>query len=201
MIFPCGVACFDISRGTLVARSEFMLITDLTIDECRAVLRGTNLGRLACVKYDQPYVVPIYFDFYEDYLYSFATLGKKIQWMRSNPRVCVEVDHILDQFNWTTVVAEGRYEELTRTPAHEAARKRAFSLFQNRPDWWFPAGGRTRRSPDRVPVIYRIEIESLSGREAARNRTTLARTRFESAARAPQWWSHVLRPLQGPDQD
>jgi nitroimidazol reductase NimA-like FMN-containing flavoprotein (pyridoxamine 5'-phosphate oxidase superfamily) len=174
-----------------------MLITELTIDECRQILRGTNLGRLACVRYSQPYIVPIYFDYYEDYLYSFATKGKKIQWMRTNPRVCVEVDYIVDQFNWTTVVAEGRYEELTKAPAHEAARKRAHLLFQNRPDWWFPAAGKTLSTLNRVPVIYRIEIESVSGRQAARNRTrpTLP---GPASTRAPQWWSHVLRPLQRP---
>jgi uncharacterized protein len=176
-----------------------MLITELTVDDCRAILRGTNLGRLACVRYSQPYIVPIYFDYFDDYLYSFATMGQKIQWMRTNPRVCVEVDHILDQFNWTTVVAEGRYEELTKAPAHETARKRAYSLFQNRPEWWFPAGAKTRLTLERVPVIYRIEIESVSGREAARNRARATRASTGAAsAKAPQWWSHVLRPLQRP---
>jgi nitroimidazol reductase NimA-like FMN-containing flavoprotein (pyridoxamine 5'-phosphate oxidase superfamily) len=118
--------------------------------------------------------------------------------MRTNPRVCVEVDHIIDQFNWTTVVAEGKYEELTKAPAHQAARKRAQSLFENRPDWWFPAGAKTRSSPERVPVIFRIEIEALSGREASRNTRTALDTGIAAATRAPQWWSHVLRPLQGP---
>jgi nitroimidazol reductase NimA-like FMN-containing flavoprotein (pyridoxamine 5'-phosphate oxidase superfamily) len=177
-----------------------MLITELTIDECRAILKGTNLGRLACVRYSQPYIVPIYFDFCDDNLYSFATVGKKIQWMRTNPRVCVEVDDITDQFNWTTVVVEGRYEELTKTPAHEAARKRAYLLFQNRPDWWYPAGGKTqkhRTSPERAPIIYRIQIESVSGREAARNRVRPRPARVSTgSAKAPTWWSHVLRPLR-----
>jgi nitroimidazol reductase NimA-like FMN-containing flavoprotein (pyridoxamine 5'-phosphate oxidase superfamily) len=176
-----------------------MPITELTIDECRAILRETNLGRLACVRYSQPYVVPVYFDFHDDNLYSFATVGKKIQWMRTNPRVCVEVDDSTDQFNWTTVVVEGRYEELTKAPAHEAATKRAYTLFQNRPDWWYPAAGKTRKnrfSPERAPVIYRIVIESVSGRQAARNRVRPMRARAGASAKAPAWWSHVLRPLQ-----
>ena len=178
-----------------------MLITELPIEECRAILRGTNLGRLACVRSSQPYIVPIYFDFSDDYLYSFATLGQKIQWMRANPRVCVEVDDITDQFNWTTVVVEGRYEELTKAPAHEAAMKRAYLLFQDRPGWWFPAGGKTqknRSAPERAPVIYRVVIESVSGRVAVRNRTAPMRAPASAAsARAPHWWSHVLRPLRG----
>jgi hypothetical protein len=62
--------------------------------------------------------------------------------MRTNSRVCVEVDHIVDRFNWTTVVVNGRYEELTRSPAYKAARERACLLFKNRPDWWYPAAGK-----------------------------------------------------------
>ena len=101
-----------------------MQIRELRTEECLAVLAATNLGRLACVRYNRPYIVPVYFDFYEDALYSFATVGKKIQWMRTNPRVCVEFDEIVDRFNWTTVVVKGRYEELTKSPARRPASGR-----------------------------------------------------------------------------
>jgi len=176
-----------------------MQIRELTSEECREMLQATNLGRLACVRYNRPYIVPVYFDFFEDALYSFATVGKKIQWMRTNPRVCVEFDEIIDRFNWTTVVVKGRYEELTKSPAHQAARKRAYALFEDRPDWWYPAAGKTRSSEIRTPVIYRIQIEGVSGRRAARDSSKVARTRPGPAAtQAPHWWSHVLRPLQGP---
>ena len=88
--------------------------------------------------------------------------------MRTNPRVCVEVDDIVDQFNWTTVVVKGKYEELTKSAAHQAARKRAYLLFENRADWWYPAAGKMRTSVIRTPVIYRIQIEDVSGRQACR---------------------------------
>jgi nitroimidazol reductase NimA-like FMN-containing flavoprotein (pyridoxamine 5'-phosphate oxidase superfamily) len=176
-----------------------MQIRELTMAECLAMLQATNLGRLACVRYNRPYIVPVYFDLYRDALYSFATVGKKIQWMRTNPRVCVEFDQIADRFNWTTVVVRGRYEELTKSPAHQAARRRAYALFENRPDWWYPAAGKMRSSEIRTPVIYRIQIEALSGRRAARDPKKIARDKpAPSVARAPHWWSHVLRPLQGP---
>ena len=176
-----------------------MQIRELTTDECEAILQSTNLGRLACVRYNTPYIVPVYFDYHRDALYSFATVGKKIQWMRTNPRVCVEFDEILDRFNWTTVVVKGRYEELTKSAAHQAARKRAYALFENRPDWWYPAAGKTRSGEIRTPVIYRILIETISGRRAASNPRKVARPKpVPAATQAPHWWSHVLRPLQGP---
>jgi len=178
-----------------------MEIREFSLDECRAVLKTTNLGRLACVRYSQPYIVPIYFDFYDDALYSFATIGKKIHWMRTNPRVCVEVDHIADRFNWTTVVVKGTYEELTSAPSQEAARDRASTLLHNRPDWWYPAVGKVGSAGIRKPVVYRIRIESMSGRQALRDPAKISGGVLPHAARAPHWWSHVLRPLRGHSAD
>lgn len=143
-----------------------MLIHELTKDECREVLRHVNLGRLACARDNQPYIVPIYFDFDGDHLYSFATLGQKIEWMRANPRVCVEVDDITDQYHWTTVVVFGRYEELPQTGGHEDSRKHAHALFQKRPEWWQPATGKTTSREHHIPIVYRIRIDRLSGRRA-----------------------------------
>jgi nitroimidazol reductase NimA-like FMN-containing flavoprotein (pyridoxamine 5'-phosphate oxidase superfamily) len=67
-------------------------ILELTNDQCIKALTRLGFGRLACSHDNQSYVVPIYFAYRERYLYSFATLGQKIDWMRANPLVCVEAD-------------------------------------------------------------------------------------------------------------
>ncbi len=146
-----------------------MLIHELTDDECRDVLKRTNLGRLACARHDQPYIVPIHFDFDVDgdSIYSFSTLGQKIDWMRANPKVCVEVDDIADKSHWTTVVVIGRYQELTDAPGHQGARDRARDLFEKRREWWFPAAAKLPTVERSVPVVYRIRIDRLSGRRAS----------------------------------
>lgn len=169
-----------------------MLIHELTKAECEAVLQRTNLGRLACARNNQPYIVPIYFDFDGSHLYSFATLGQKIQWMRINPRVCVEVDNIADQFQWTTVVVLGRYQEL-RTPDHEDLKLRAEELFKKRQNWWLPGAGKTPSSEHGVPVIFRITIDRISGRRAAGPKATLTPSK-SMQAKAPAWWMDVVRP-------
>jgi uncharacterized protein len=151
-----------------------MFIDQLTDDECVDVLRRITLGRLGCAKNNKPYVVPIYFKFDAPmpgatYLYSFANLGQKIYWMRANPFVCVEVDDVTDEFNWTTVIVSGRFEELT--PAdHPQAAERAYELLRARQDWWQPAAGKTDVSYRYVPIVYRIRIDAMSGRRAARDR-------------------------------
>jgi nitroimidazol reductase NimA-like FMN-containing flavoprotein (pyridoxamine 5'-phosphate oxidase superfamily) len=148
-----------------------MVVHQLTDEECEAVLRRTNLARLGCARDNQPYVVPIHFKFDARgadarYLYSFANLGQKIRWMRGNPLVCVEVDDMTDHLHWTTVVVFGRFEELTAE--HGKATDRAYDLLRDRPEWWLPAAAKTGVSGRYVPIVYRIRIDSMSGRRAAR---------------------------------
>jgi nitroimidazol reductase NimA-like FMN-containing flavoprotein (pyridoxamine 5'-phosphate oxidase superfamily) len=174
-----------------------MHIEELTGAECLTILEHTNLARLACSRDDQPYIVPIYVDFDGHALYSFSMYGLKIEWMRSNPSVCVEVDDIVDQYNWTTVVVFGRYEELQETPEYETLRDRAAQLFRHRPEWWLPAAGRvTSHEPTQVPVVFRIRIMSVHGRRAVRHETAAAvadRRVRRASDTAPRWWIQVLR--------
>jgi nitroimidazol reductase NimA-like FMN-containing flavoprotein (pyridoxamine 5'-phosphate oxidase superfamily) len=97
-------------------------------------------------------------------------VGQKIEWMRENPKVCVEVEDIADKNRWTTVLAFGRYEEMADSPADNAARESAQELFQRRPEWWLPAAAKAGEREHHAMVIYRIQIDRLSGRRASRDR-------------------------------
>jgi len=144
------------------------------------VIGRAHHGRLGCARADQPYVVPFSFYFApdENCLYSFSTLGQKIDWMRSNPKVCVEVDELVDSLNWTSVLAFGRYEEIRDSKQDEDVRRRANELFQQRPTWWLPGLGKLTPGEEHVtPVVYRILIDKLTGRRAAVNRPGPPQTR------------------------
>ncbi len=146
-----------------------MTIHELTVAECEAFLGNATVGRLGCAHRNQPYIVPVsvYFSRDEKCVYGFSTVGQKIEWMRENPNVCLEVDLISDQREWTTVLAVGRYEELG--DSHRAERQRALELFQGHPRWWLPAGARLVSGGEHASrVIYRIHISSISGRKAVR---------------------------------
>jgi len=148
-----------------------MLIQELTPAECADILQRTNLGRLACCKDEQPYVVPVHFSFDADRgcVYSFSTVGQKVLWMRANPLVCLEVEDVTDKNHWQTVVVFGSYAEIHRSPEESDARGRAEALFQQRPEWWLPAAAKlsSREHPD--VVIYRINVDRVTGRRATRN--------------------------------
>jgi uncharacterized protein len=147
-----------------------MLLHELNPAECADILRRTNLGRLGCSRDGQPYVVPIHFSFDEasGCVYSFSTVGQKVRWMRENPRVCLEVEDVSDKDHWQTVVVFGRYEEIHDSPAETEALQRAQALFLQRPEWWLPAAAKVQSGERPGMVVYRIQIDRVSGRRAAR---------------------------------
>jgi nitroimidazol reductase NimA-like FMN-containing flavoprotein (pyridoxamine 5'-phosphate oxidase superfamily) len=148
-----------------------MLVHELNSTECSALLQRNSLGRLGYAYFDQPYIVPIHFSFDADLncVYGFSTIGQKVEQMRRNPRVCLEVDEIVDKNNWTTVLVVGRYCEIHRDPREAEALRRAQRLFQERHEWWLPGTAKLGSKEHEHAVIYRISIDQLTGRRAARD--------------------------------
>ena len=147
-----------------------MRIGEITAKECQEILKRISIGRLGCSREDQPYVVPIYFAYEPDHLYGFATDGQKIEWMRTNPKVCVEIDEITNHFQWTSVVLYGRYRELPDLPQYAEERDHARKLLETRSLWWQTAftSRRLKSSDDLIPpLFYCIEIDSMTGYRAA----------------------------------
>jgi nitroimidazol reductase NimA-like FMN-containing flavoprotein (pyridoxamine 5'-phosphate oxidase superfamily) len=140
--------------------------------ECGEVLKRSDLGRLACAHNGQPYIVPIHFSFdaARECLYALSTVGQKIDWMRENPKVCVEVEDIKDKDHWTTVLAFGRYQEMDDSPDDAAARRNAQELFEQRAEWWLPAAAKLPSRERHAMVVYRIQIDRMTGRRASRAR-------------------------------
>jgi uncharacterized protein len=147
-----------------------MLIKELARQESLELLARTHLGRLGCALGTQPYVVPLYFTYRDNYLYSFSTVGQKIEWMRVNPLVCVEADEVVNSQQWMSVIVFGRYEELPDTPEWKSARTFAYELLKQNAIWWEPAYVKTiLHGTDRplVPVFYRIDVKEITSHRAS----------------------------------
>ncbi|HEY2159120.1 MAG TPA: pyridoxamine 5'-phosphate oxidase family protein [Isosphaeraceae bacterium] len=175
-----------------------MVIRDMDRDECLGVLAGARLARLACVKDNQPYIVPVYIAYDrsingEPRLYGFTTEGQKVEWMRANPLVCLEVDDVTASDKWVSVVVTGRYTELSDTLADEGGwirppevalvdgdkgrmtrdrrdeRLQAYKVLKARAVWWQPGSSahvRAGHSERLTPIYYRVSIDQITGHRA-----------------------------------
>ena len=146
-----------------------MFIQEMTRQASLDLLAHTSLGRLACAQGSQPYVVPFYFVYKDLSLYSFSTVGQKINWMRANPLVCVQADEVASPEEWVSLIVFGRYEELPDTPEHQPDRTAAYNLLQKRAMWWEPAYVKTilhDQLRPAVPVFFRINVVEITGHRA-----------------------------------
>jgi hypothetical protein len=146
-----------------------MVIRELSYDECIALLARNRLARLACASDGQPYIVPLNFAYDDGCIYAFSTVGRKVDWMRQNTRVCVEVDEITSQEQWASVIVLGHFKELVDTPKLHDARTHAYRVLSPHASWWAPAYVRlpgVHEARTLAPVYFRISIDELTGRQA-----------------------------------
>lgn len=146
-----------------------MALRDMSHAECLAMLEGGHYGHLACSNDGQPYVVPIYFAFQARVAYSFSMPGRKIEWMRQNPKVCLQVEESPSKGSWTSVVLNGRFQELTDTDAWHEERLHAWSLLEKHLNWWEVGSLRPVDVPPATAsshLFYGIYLNDVSGRIA-----------------------------------
>jgi nitroimidazol reductase NimA-like FMN-containing flavoprotein (pyridoxamine 5'-phosphate oxidase superfamily) len=178
-----------------------MAVQDLTEAECISILARTRLGRLGCAHQNQPYVVPIYFAYEQPYIYAFTIPGQKVDWMRYNPLVCLEVDEVVDSEHWRSVVIFGRYEELQDLPDWKDPSLHVLDLLNKRAGWWHPGcASATYRDPAQplIPIFYRIRIDRISGRQATPGSVTPERASTPSSVRNSQGWlRRIIHALIG----
>jgi len=146
-----------------------MMVKEMTRSECIGLISASRLGRLACSKNDRPYIIPIYYALDGNCLYSFTMPGQKVDWMRLNPHVCVEVDEFQGGSGWRSVVIYGKYQEFPDTDQWHHQRLHAWSILERHIDWWEP--GALKPTPQPIAsasphLFYGIDIVEVTGRMA-----------------------------------
>lgn len=145
-----------------------MVIDEMTEKECVALATRSSLARLACALDNQPYIIPVQFAYDSGFIYVLSTFGQKIEWMRENPKVCVAIDEIVSDLQWSSVLVTGEYEEL-REPRHSEEREHARELLERRNRWWQNAfAERQAKEGEHLvdPIFFRIKINSMTGLRA-----------------------------------
>ncbi|MCB0667006.1 MAG: pyridoxamine 5'-phosphate oxidase family protein [Saprospiraceae bacterium] len=98
------------------------MLGELNGTQINEVLKQNVIGHLGCSDLGETYVVPVTYAYDGDSIICHSAPGKKIDMMRSNPRVCFQVNEMRDMGNWKSVIAWGRFEELAGDEAKRAIR-------------------------------------------------------------------------------
>jgi len=68
------------------------MLGELNEKQIEGLLMRQVTGRLACHCDDETYLVPVNYVYKDGQIYAHSGPGKKIEMMRSNPKVCFEVE-------------------------------------------------------------------------------------------------------------
>lgn len=131
-------------------------IRELPVEGIEALLRTAIVGRIACCGHGRtgdgrPYLVPLAYGYDGESVYAHSGPGRKLDLMRSEPRVTFEVDEAEASDRWRSVIAEGTFEEIKDPRQRDAALAVIYGA-NGVPD----LGSQT--------VVFRIRLTSRSGR-------------------------------------
>ena len=134
------------------------MISELGEQQSRELLGAGRLGRLGCCLNGKPYVVPVYYLLEGDFIYIHSLPGRKIDMLRANPDACLQVDEIKNDYHWSSVIAFGRYEEIT---ADQERERVLAALFAHLPQLTPVEAKMTKDAPP--SVVFRLYITSITG--------------------------------------
>jgi hypothetical protein len=88
------------------------MITNLETKECHFILENNYIGHLGYIFQNKPYVVPItyFFNTEKNHIICYSGEGHKIQAMRKNNQVSLQVAEIRTVNNWKSVLAHGTFQ-------------------------------------------------------------------------------------------
>ncbi|HTQ65856.1 MAG TPA: pyridoxamine 5'-phosphate oxidase family protein [Puia sp.] len=141
----------------------------LSNEEIEEVLKKQFLGRIGCHADNITYVVPIIYAYHEQSVYCHTQEGMKIKMMRKNPYVCFEVDAIETMGTWKSVIAWGKFEELTKPEEREKGLKvlldRAYPIVRSKrmkitEDWPFLPNDLNSIKG----IVFKIPLDNKTGR-------------------------------------
>ena len=126
--------------------------------EAREFLSEEKIGQLGCIKDNFPYVIPINYIFHDGNLYFHSLLGDKIEALRQNPNACLQVHKSFDPYRWRSVIAFGKYEEITNADERAWFMRRILVCFPH----LTPVESLSAGEESQV-VIFRIRLMKLTG--------------------------------------
>jgi nitroimidazol reductase NimA-like FMN-containing flavoprotein (pyridoxamine 5'-phosphate oxidase superfamily) len=141
------------------------MIKNLNENEVRELLHDQRFGHLGCVLASgEPYVVPVNYLFKDDGIYIHVLPGQKLDAMRENHKICLQVDKIENSSRWQSAIAFGEFQEIKKINEKiEILKEFSEHSEQSTPvetmieEQWNLGG----------MVVFRLNIKRITGMEAA----------------------------------
>lgn len=149
-----------------------VMIKSLEKAESLKILDDNYIGHLAYVYQNRPFVIPItyYFDAENNTIICYSDEGHKINAMRKNPSVSLEVAEIESVNIWQSVLAQGEYEELqgidSKNSLHDFSngiKKIINEKEKTNPQ--FISEFSSKIYSEGIPIVFRINITDITGRQ------------------------------------
>lgn len=136
------------------------MITKMESRDAMELLRRGAIGRLGCIIDEGPYVVPVNYVFDGDSILVHSLPGRKIAALRANPRACIQVDEVVNEFEWRSAIAYGTYEEVKDPDERDRLLQRILERFPH-----FTPVESAMSQVEGIPetIIFRIKVESATG--------------------------------------
>jgi nitroimidazol reductase NimA-like FMN-containing flavoprotein (pyridoxamine 5'-phosphate oxidase superfamily) len=135
------------------------MITHLNQEDARSLLAANRVGRLGCIYEGAPYVVPINYVWDGETIYVHSRPGRKIEALRTDPRVCLQVEKVTDASHWTSAIVYGTYEEVTDPSERNYAVRKLLACFPN----LTPVESVPVHDGQSSVVIFRIRVREITG--------------------------------------
>ena len=148
-------------------------VEEMSNGQIKEVLMRVGYGHLGMSRGIHPYVVPIHFAYDDPHIYIYTTEGKKTGILKANPEICLQVEEVKSDQDWSSVMVTGEAVKLKNKNEREHALE--FILAAN-PTLtpalsirWMDSWVR-----ENVEVIYRITPRMITGRTTIEHSDTLA---------------------------
>ena len=140
-------------------------------DDLDQIIQKTQICHLACSRNDEPYVVPLSFGYDGEAVYFHtAQEGKKIEFLKSNPLVCLSFEHSIKiqpnpdlackwSFAFSSVIITGTAEELSAPQGKLEGLKQIMFHYSNR-DWDIPLEELSKTK------VWKVIIHTISGKKS-----------------------------------
>jgi uncharacterized protein len=143
----------------------------INFDEIEQILKECKVCRIAVCKERQPYVFPINYGYENKSIYIHTGLiGLKMQYLMSNPRVCVEIERntkVIEnetacQFSaaYESVIAFGIAERIQNVDEKTKALDILMKQLSGKDGWTY-----SKKRVDKIEVI-RIDLEEITGKRS-----------------------------------